>query len=247
MISSASENADIETSSEDYARRFAGAVGAWFLDLQTQTTLELLRGFPPGSTVLDVGGGHAQLAPALVEARYRVTVAGSDPSCAARLQPWLVDGRCRFEVADLRSLPYAEGSFDAVLCFRLLPHSVDWRHLVGQLCQVAGRAVVVDYPSSRSVNIIADRLFTLKRRIEQNTRPYTIFRPAEVRDAFAAHRFRVTRERPQFVVPMVLHRALKSVPLSRALEQPGRILGLRQWLGSPIIARADRVGVVHWE
>jgi 2-polyprenyl-3-methyl-5-hydroxy-6-metoxy-1,4-benzoquinol methylase len=245
MIPAALENADIETSSEDYAGRFAGPVGAWFLDLQARATVELLRDFPAGSSLLDVGGGHAQLVPALLEGGYRVTVAGSDPACATRLRPWLDAGRCSFEVADLRALPYPQRSFDAVLCFRLLPHSVDWRHLVGQLCRVAERSVVVDYPSSRSVNIIADRLFSLKRRIERNTRPYTVFRPADIREAFAQNGFRTARERPQFVLPMVLHRALGAVPVSRSLERVTASLGMRRWLGSPIIARADRVQVAR--
>ncbi|MDQ2673475.1 MAG: methyltransferase, partial [Chloroflexota bacterium] len=74
----AREDADVESSSEAYARRFAGPVGQWFLELQARLTLESLAGLPPGATILDVGGGHAQLAPPLVEAGYRVTVVGSD-------------------------------------------------------------------------------------------------------------------------------------------------------------------------
>lgn len=37
------EAADIETSSDDYARRFSGGVGRWFLETQTRLTLKLLR------------------------------------------------------------------------------------------------------------------------------------------------------------------------------------------------------------
>jgi hypothetical protein len=54
------EDADLETSSEDYARRFAGPAGRWSLEVQARSTMELLRGLPPGSSILDVGGGHAQ-------------------------------------------------------------------------------------------------------------------------------------------------------------------------------------------
>ena len=42
----ARETADVETASEDYARRFAGPIGAWFLDEQTRAKTsinELLR------------------------------------------------------------------------------------------------------------------------------------------------------------------------------------------------------------
>ncbi|MFL5495805.1 MAG: class I SAM-dependent methyltransferase [Gemmatimonadales bacterium] len=235
------EDADIETSSEDYARRFSGSVGQWFLDLQAATALDLLRDLPSGASVLDVGGGHAQLTDALLGAGYDVLVAGSDPSCAARLAPWREIRRLRFEVVDLRALPYPDQAFDAVLCFRLLPHSVAWTRLVGELCRVARRAVVVDYPSRRSVNLIADQLFGLKHRIERNTRPYAVFRPAEVRAAFAARGFQVRREQPQFLLPMVLHRWIGSARVAKVLELPGRWIGLRRLLGSPVIIRADRL------
>src|SRR3954467_15007095 len=134
------EDADIGTSSEDYARRFTGSVGRWFVETQTRITLGLLRALPMGASVLDVGGGHAQITPPLIESGYEVTVAGSDPSCSARLQPWLSGRRCKFEVADLRSLPYPDRSFDAVVCLRLLPHSVNWTGLIGELCRVASRS-----------------------------------------------------------------------------------------------------------
>ena len=140
------EDADIGTSSEDYARRFTGAVGRWFVETQTRITLGLLRALPVGASVLDVGGGHGQITPPLAEAGYEVTVAGSDPVCSARLGPWIAAGRCRFDVADLRALPYPDRSFDAVVCLRLLPHSVDWIGLIGELCRVARRSVLIDYP-----------------------------------------------------------------------------------------------------
>jgi SAM-dependent methyltransferase len=234
------ENADISTSSEDYGRRFTGAVGRWFLETQSRATLSLLGALPAGASMLDVGGGHGQIAPALVEAGYDVTVVGSDPTCGARLQPWLSSGRCRFEVADLHALPYPDQSFDGVLCFRLLPHSVSWTKLIGELCRVARRSVILDYPSARSVNIISSPLFEVKRGIELNTRPFMIFSPRDVRSAFTNRGFTVTAERPQFLLPMVLHRWVNHAWLSKAAELPGRKLGLTRWLGSPVIVRADR-------
>ena len=234
------EDADIGTSSDDYARRFRGAVGHWFLETQTRLTLELLRELPVGASILDVGGGHAQIAPPLVEAGYEVTVVGSDPVCAARLEPWTAGGRCRFEVADLRALPYPDRSFDAVVCFRLLPHSVAWKGLIGELCRVARCSVVLDYPSVRSANILSARLFQLKRGIELNTREFMLFTPAQIDSAFADCGFLVRKEQPQFLLPMVLHRWADRAALSRLAEAPGRLLGLTRWFGSPVIVRADR-------
>src|SRR5688500_12863700 len=77
------EDADISTSSDDYARRLAGPVGEWLLGMQTRVTLDLIQGLPRGAAVLDVGGGHAQPATPLIDAGYAVTVVGSDLSCGA--------------------------------------------------------------------------------------------------------------------------------------------------------------------
>ena len=235
------ETADVETASDDYARRFSGAVGGWFLERQAGTVSELLRGLRPGARVLDVGGGHAQLTPVLVEAGYEVLVVGSAASSARRLDPWLDAGRCRFEVANLTALPYPERSFDAVVSVRLLPHIGAWRRLVQEICRVAARSVVVDYPSSRSVNVLSERLFAAKKRVEGNTRRFTLFGPGEIRGAFLAEGFRLTRSRPQFLWPMVLHRMLGRASVCRALEAPGRATGLLRLFGSPVIVRADRV------
>lgn len=234
------ETADVETSSDAYAQRFSGAIGAWFLDLQARHLRDLLGPLPRGSRVLDVGGGHAQLVPMLVEAGFAVTVLGSDPSCSARLRPWLDSGVCRFDAGDLLALPYPDRAFDAVLSFRLLPHAADWPSLVSELCRVAGRHVVVDYPSRRSVNVLADRLFVLKKGVEGDTRPFTLFDPPGIAAAFAREGFRIAGERGQFFWPMALHRAIGSAIVARLLEWMPRATGLTQALGSPRIARADR-------
>jgi SAM-dependent methyltransferase len=234
------EDADIGTSSEDYARRFTGGVGRWFVETQTRITLSFLSALPVGASVLDVGGGHAQIAPPLIEAGYEVTVVGSDPSCSTRLQPWISAGRCKFEAADLRALPYPDQSFDAVVCLRLLPHSVDWTGLIAELCRLASRSVIVDYPSLRSANIVASRFFEVKKGIELNTRRFMTFSPAQIHAAFASQGFVVRAEQPQFLLPMVLHRLANQSLLSKAAEGPGRWLGLTRRFGSPVIVRADR-------
>jgi SAM-dependent methyltransferase len=235
------EDADIESSSEMYARRFAGPVGQWFVDLQARLTLECLAGLPAGATVLDVGGGHAQVAPPMVEAGYRVTVVGSDPSCGERLRALTSAGRARFEVADLQALPYETAAFDAVICYRLIAHSIDWHRLIGELCRVARQRVVVDYPARRSVNYASSALFRIKNSIERGTtRPFALFGRGEIGRAFEDAGFTVTSERPQFLLPMALYRMAGSVQLARGAEGLARAVGLTSLLGSPVIARADR-------
>jgi SAM-dependent methyltransferase len=235
------ENADIETSSEAYARRFSGALGGWFLRVQADATLDLLRDFPR-ARVVDVGGGHGQLAGPLAEAGYDVTVVGSTEGCGARVRGLVDGGRARFQAADLLRLPFAARAFDVALAFRLLPHVERWRDLVAELCRVAARAVIVDYPTRRSINAAAGPLFGVKKRVEGDTRPFAVFADEDVEAAFAGHGFRVAGRRPQFAVPMALHRAMGAAPLSRGLERAARAAGVTSRLGSPVILRADRLG-----
>ncbi|HUR94367.1 MAG TPA: class I SAM-dependent methyltransferase [Gemmatimonadales bacterium] len=235
------ENADIESSADQYASRFTGPVGRWFLHVQTRLTLDALAGLPAGAKVLDVGGGHAQVAPPLLEAGYAVTVVGSDPCCGHRLEPWTSTGQCRFDVADLLDLPYEDRSFDAVICYRLLAHSINWTRLVKELCRVAAHRVVADYPAKRSVNIISRRLFDMKRSIEGvTTRRFSLYDRQEMADAFASAGFRIAAEQPQFLMPMVLYRLAGSARFARLAEWPARRVGLTRLLGSPVIVRADR-------
>ena len=233
------EDADVETASEGYARRFAGPLGAFFLEVQARTTRDLLRPWP-GSSVLDVGGGHAQLVGPLVEAGHPVTVYGSGPACGERLRPWTGAGRAAFRAGDLLHAPWPDRAFDVVLAFRLLPHVARWPELIAELSRLARSAVVVDYPTRRSVNALSGALFGLKKGVEGNTRPFLVFRDAEVVRAFAASGLAATARRPQFFLPMALHRAAGSAGLARALEGTARVLGLTRVLGSPVILRLER-------
>lgn len=234
-------DADVETSSAGYARRFEGRIGEWFLEVQARTTLDLLHA-APGMSVLDVGGGHAQLTAPLVDAGCDVTVYGSADACGERVQSWVRAGRARFRSGPLLRAPWPDRSFDAVLAFRLLPHVERWRELVAELCRLSRRTVIVDYPTARSMNAASGVFFGVKKGIERDTRPFRVFRDSEVEQALADAGFAPTGRRPQFLLPMALHRALRLAGLSRGLEAAARASGLTRLFGSPVILRAERRG-----
>ncbi|MCB0329905.1 MAG: class I SAM-dependent methyltransferase [Bdellovibrionales bacterium] len=226
---------DIHSSSDMYARRFSGPVGEWMLDIQLQC---ILKGLSEKNitSILDVGGGHAQVTPALVEAGFDVTVLGSTEGCANRLSHVLSDGRCEFRVGSLRKFPFEDKSFDAVVCMRQLSHVKDWKEFVGELSRVAKVAVIVDYPPKLSFNFVADHLFFAKRHFESNTtRPFMIFQDREVADAFRGNGFEPIRLEREFFLPMVFHRMCKSKTISAALEAGFRLGGMTRYFGSPVI------------
>jgi SAM-dependent methyltransferase len=235
------EDADLETSSEAYARRFAGEVGAFFLEVQAEATMDLLRPWARAS-VLDVGGGHGQLTGPLVEAGHDVTVYASDPACEARVRRFTGAGRARFASGDLLRSSFADRSFDVVLAYRLLPHVRRVAELAAELSRLARHAVIVDYPTRRSLNAVAGPCFGLKKGLEGDTRPFQVFRDGEIEGAFAAHGLVPTGRRAQLFFPMALHRALGSAALARGLEGAASALGLTRAFGSPVILRLARHG-----
>ena len=238
-LASDRETPDVASSSPDYARRFSGPIGAWFLKRQAALTLEALS-LDSSASILDVGGGHAQLAPTLLQAGMDVVVYGSPEASIERILPWSGSPRCELVAGDLARLPFADRSFDAALCFRILPHLSNWRTMVHELCRVSARTVVLEYPSRRSLNIASRLLFRFKRRIESDTREYRLFSTSEIRKPIEASGFTITAEYPQFLFPMVFHRMHGSPLSAHLLEAPCRALRLTRLLGSPVIARAER-------
>lgn len=231
---------DVETSSAAYASRFAGASGAYLLEVQACAVRRAVAGVTPG-TVLDVGGGHGQLAPLLRAAGWSVTVHGTHRVCHENLTRVHGVSGCSFLQGPLEPLPAADGAFDLVVAVRLLSHVERWAALLGELCRVARRAVLIDYPSQRALNALTPLLFPLKRSIEGNTRTYRSFKPAELAQVLRGHGFEPAMEVKQFCLPMALHRAGRGHHGLQWLERVAERLGVTGRLGSPVILRADRI------
>lgn len=230
------ETADIETSSDDYASRFSGEIGAWLLKVQEEATLKMLADYPQ-ATILDVGGGHGQLTEPLINHGYQVTVLGSDESCQHRIQSLVHQNRCSFQVGNVLDLPYPDNSFDVAIAYRFMAHVTNWQQFVKELARVAKKAVIIDYPTVRSANAIAPYLFKLKKGVEGNTRPFICYQEQDLLDFFTSIGLKKGDRYAQFFWPMVLHRMLKSVKISSVLENSIRLTGLTHFFGSPAIAK----------
>lgn len=230
---------DIESSTWDYAGRFKGGVGDWLLEQQTNATRKAFENLCQGSRglrVLDIGGGHGQNIALMQELGHLLTIFSSEHASTEVIQDALDRGEASLDTGSLLQLPYAEDSFDVVICYRILSHMASWQELAGELSRVARNLVLVDYPSKRSVNIIADALFVLKKSVEKNTRRYGIFSDSEVDDAFISCGRRCTFRYRQFFLPMALYRFIGHTGFCRFAAGGFRLLGLTGLFGSPVIA-----------
>ena len=234
------ETPDIASSSEDYASRFSGSVGRFFLETQNKIISQFIGAQP--TRVLDVGGGHAQLAPILHSAGHEVTILGSDGSCEELLKRAMPRNSYQFVTGDILSLPFDDNAFDVVVAIRMLPHLNDWQRLIQQCCRVAKLSVIFDYPDKRSANALADTMFSFKKRIERNTRPFRCFHRQEISGELTQNGFELTARCPQFFYPMALHRALRFGFIARTKETVAKAIGLTSLLGSPVIVRAEPAG-----
>ncbi|WP_428929731.1 class I SAM-dependent methyltransferase [Marinibacterium sp. SX1] len=231
-----SDQADLAPSTAQYARRFEGPTGSWLLSRQTEALRRLIAPWP-GASVLDVGGGHGQVAAPLVADGHPVQVHATSAQALGRAadMPGVVTG-----TGPLMPLPHADGAFDIVTSFRILAHIGDWPAYLAELTRVARRAVIVDFAIPGGVNALEPLLFGVKKKIEGDTRRYAAIPRREICARLAELGFADQQTVGQFVLPMVLHRKLKQPGLSSALEGSLRAIRLDRLVGTPVVLCAAR-------
>lgn len=234
---------DIVSSSPRYALRFSGRSGAYLLARQSDGISRLLR-HANGRvrSVLDVGGGHMQVASLLAPTGYRVVVHGSTAACLfrlpelARAHPERVEGR----IGPLWELPATDGEFELVVAIRMLGHVRRWRELLAELCRASSRYVLIEFAAASGAQRLSHALFGLKRHVEGDTRKFWTYTVDEVGAELRRLGFRLVDVDRQFVLPIVVHRMLRQPALSRAVERALAMLGLSRF-GSPVLLLAERV------
>ena len=229
---------DVETASENYARRFSGRIGRFFLDRQFEVIRPMLSNFSACS-ILEVGGGHIQLTPYLLNAGFKVCVHGSTSKALGSAEKLKVSfANLDTVISPITKLPFEDKSFDVVICIRLLCHTSKWADVIKELCRVSKNTVIVDYPPRSSFNCLYPLLFNLKAAAEGNTRTYLRFGEKEILDCFEKANFRPSKKQREFFFPMVMHRVMKRRYVSVLLEKIADKCGLTQLMGSPVMLSA---------
>jgi len=233
------ETPDIESSSDEYAKRFSGETGKWMLEIQNFATNTLLKP-SKNQTILDVGGGHGQNIELLLKKGFNITIFGSNEICGKRIQKYIDTTKINFITGDLLNLPFEDNQFDIVISYRMLTHISNWKQFISELSRVSKKTILIDFPSFRSANIIAESMFKYKKKVEKNTRTYKVFKEKDVIKEFKNFEFMPEKKFPQFFIPMAFHRLLKQRYISSFLETILRTLYITYFLGSPIIYKFEK-------
>jgi len=223
------------------ASRFSGPIGELLAATQARVLAEFVGDLATAS-ILDVGTGTGRAALLLARAGGRVTaVDASEQMLAVARQRALEQHQdIAFERADAHALPFPDRAFDVAVSLRVLMHTPQWQQCVGELCRVAGRRVVIDYPSSRSAAALESAARRLASRVGVSTEAYRVFSHAEIARAFAAHGFRIGTVHKQFVLPIVVHKKLHASRVTLSVERALARAGVLAWFGSPVTIVADR-------
>jgi 2-polyprenyl-3-methyl-5-hydroxy-6-metoxy-1,4-benzoquinol methylase len=223
------------------SRRFGGPIGELIAAAQARVLADFAGGLHD-RPVLDVGTGTGRAALVLARAGARVT--GVDPSeemlAVARSRAVAEGASVSFRLGDAHALEFPDQSFDAVVCLRVLMHAPDWRRCTAELCRVAGRLVILDYPSARSIAVLQSAVRRVAGAVGIPTEAYRVFTDREIGDALARSGFRVRSMHRQFVLPIALHKAIGSPRLTTTIERMLGRLGLLKAFGSPVTLVAER-------
>jgi ubiquinone/menaquinone biosynthesis C-methylase UbiE len=223
--------------------RFGGPIGRLIAETQDAVIASFLEPLA-GCTVLDVGTGTGRAAIAL--ARRGGIVTGVDASAemlaVARRRAEEAKLRVTFAREDAHRLPFADGSFDAVICLRVLMHTPDWRRSLAELCRVSRHKVVFDYPALASAALFQSVARRVAHAAGARVEAYRVFTDASVRSALRSRGFRVAGVQRQFVLPIALHKRMNSQLATRRIEAVMTRAGLNRLLGSPVTLVAERCG-----
>jgi ubiquinone/menaquinone biosynthesis C-methylase UbiE len=224
------------------ARRFSGPIGEMIAKSQARVLANMV-GRIKDREVLDVGTGTGRAALILALGGAKVTAVDASEEMLAIARQRAAEQMMtaiKFQRADAHALDFADRSFDAVVSFRLLMHVPQWKPCVAELCRVARRLVIVDYPSATSVALIESLARRAMHSAGIKTEPYRVFTRHAIEEAFDRNGFRIRSVHRQFVLPISLHKLIGSRRFTTSTERLLDHAGLLKPFGSPVTLVAER-------
>ena len=223
-------------------RRFSGPIGELIAHSQARVLANMV-GRIADREMLDVGTGTGRAAFILALGGAKVTAVDASEEMLAIARQRAADQlltTIKFQRGDAHALDFADRSFDAVVSFRMLMHTPQWKRCVAELCRVAERLVIVDYPSATSVALFESLARRAMHAAGVKTEPYRVFTRGAIAEAFDSNGFRIRSVHRQFVLPIAFHKAIGSRRFTNWSERLLDHAGLLKPFGSPVTLVAER-------
>jgi 2-polyprenyl-3-methyl-5-hydroxy-6-metoxy-1,4-benzoquinol methylase len=233
--------ADPATARSFDRKRFSGPIGELVAATQSRVVANFV-GRIHDRTILDVGTGTGRAALMLARGGASVTAVDASEQMLAIARKRAADqgANIRFLIGDAHTLDFPDRSFDVAVCLRVLMHAPKWKLCVNELCRVADRLVIVDYPSKRSVAWLESKARAVMHALGLKTEPYRVLSHAEVVESFTKAGFRVRSVHRQFVLPIAFHKMIRSRRTTARIESILDRTGVLRIFGSPVTLVAER-------
>lgn len=192
-------------------------------------------GLDPGLRILDAGSGATFLPFYIKHCFEETTVACCDsdrtlPDCFSAING-IMNSDVDFSVADIRTLPYEDGSFDLICCVSVLEHTRDYDDVLTELVRVldeGGRLVItfdvsLDGTRDMRVHDLEKLLNTFCKRFrtgecERSPPGHSVVRQLSDPAILTTHA--VNRELLSWRGPALLHRLKSSLANRRIVGWP---------------------------
>jgi 2-polyprenyl-3-methyl-5-hydroxy-6-metoxy-1,4-benzoquinol methylase len=222
-------------------RRFGGPIGQLIAGEQARVLANMI-GRIQERTILDVGTGTGRAALMLARGGARVTAVDASEQMLAVARQRAAEQivKVNFLRGDVHKLDFKDRSFDVVVCLRVLMHTPDWRRCLAELCRVADRLVVFDYPSATSAALVHSMARRVFQAVGGRTEAYRVFTDRTIERALDRSQFRVRSVHRQFVMPIQFHKIIGSRRFTIGSEAFLDRLGLLRLVGSPVTVCAER-------
>lgn len=222
-------------------RRFGGPIGEIVASTQARVLAKMI-GRIQERDVLDVGTGTGRAALLFARGGAHVTAVDASEQMLEVARHRAADQLTKvdFRRGDAHALEFGNRSFDVVVCLRVLMHTPRWRQCLSELCRVAERLVIFDYPSATSVALVHSMTRRVIHAAGGRTEAYRVFTDRMIRQALDKSGFRVRSVHRQFVLPIQFHRALGSPGFTEFSEDVLDRAGLLRIFGSPVTVCAER-------